>query len=136
MVAFDMPKPAAKQGDQVIATDTHIVMVPAPGGPVPTPTPMPFSGMLAGELSPDVLIENVPAAVKGSTANNLPPHVPIGGAFQNPPSNKATIQIGSAKVLINDKQAAHAGSTVMTCNDPVDAPNGKIIATSTVFIGE
>ena len=38
--------PAAKQGDRVQAMDTHIVMVPSPGGPVPTPTPgHPFSGI-------------------------------------------------------------------------------------------
>ena len=32
-----MGQPAAKQGDKVMATDTHIVMIPSPGGPVPTP---------------------------------------------------------------------------------------------------
>ena len=38
-----MGQPAAKQGDQVMATDTHIVMIPSPGGPVPTPLPHPLS---------------------------------------------------------------------------------------------
>ena len=32
-----MGQPAAKQGDQVLATDTHIVMVPAVPSPLPTP---------------------------------------------------------------------------------------------------
>ena len=36
-----MGQPAAKQGDQIVATDTHIVLVPSPGGPVPTPLPHP-----------------------------------------------------------------------------------------------
>jgi hypothetical protein len=30
-----MGQPGAKQGDKVIATDTHIIMIPTPGGPVP-----------------------------------------------------------------------------------------------------
>ena len=33
-----MGQPAAKQGDQIVATDTHIVIVP---GTPPTPTPLP-----------------------------------------------------------------------------------------------
>ena len=28
-----MGQPAAKQGDQVTAVDTHVVMVPSPSGP-------------------------------------------------------------------------------------------------------
>jgi uncharacterized Zn-binding protein involved in type VI secretion len=35
-----MPQPAARQNDPVTGTDTHILMVPSPGGPVPTPTPL------------------------------------------------------------------------------------------------
>jgi uncharacterized Zn-binding protein involved in type VI secretion len=128
-------KPAAKQGDKVVAVDTHIVMIPSPGGPVPTPMPMPFNGMLSGDLSQNVLIENMAAATKGSTATNGPAHIPTGGPFQNPPSNKATVQMGSSKVLINDKPAAHSGDTAMTCNDPADAPNGTVIAVGTVIVG-
>ncbi len=95
--------PAAKQGDKVMGQDTHIIMVPSPGGPVPTPTPMPFAGTITGGCSPNVLIQNMPAAVVGSTANNEP--------------------------------AARAGDTVNTCSDPAPAPNGKIVAVSTVMIG-
>src|SRR5262245_27537655 len=97
-------KPVAKQGDQVVGTDTHVIMIPSPGGPVPTPTPMPFNGILTGELSADVFVENMAAATKGSKATNTPPHVPTGGPFQKPPSNEGTIQVGSAIVLINDKE--------------------------------
>jgi uncharacterized Zn-binding protein involved in type VI secretion len=119
-----------------MGTDTHIIMMPSPGGPVPTPTPMPFSGLINGELSPDVIIENQPAAVRGSTADNMPPHIPAGGPFQKSPSNKATIQMGSMKVLINKKEAACAGNIANTCNDPVDMPVGQVIATGTVLIGD
>src|SRR5919199_3027809 len=130
-----MGQPAAKQGDHVVATDTHIVMIPSPGGPVPTPLPHPFSGQLDGSLSGDVNIEGKPAAVQGSTATNTPAHVPQGGPFQKPPSNRATIQLGSSKVFINGKPAARNGDKAMTCNDPADLPVGTVVAVSPVFIG-
>src|SRR3990172_6106372 len=93
-----MGQPAAKQGDQIVATDTHIVMVPAPPGPpVPTPLPHPFTGIINGGLSSDVKIMGMPAATVDSTADNTPPHIPTppGTTFQKPPANKATIKLGS-----------------------------------------
>ncbi|MDX1696492.1 MAG: PAAR domain-containing protein, partial [Ketobacteraceae bacterium] len=61
--------------------------------------------------------------------------IPQGGNFQSPPSDKATIQMGSATVFINGKQAARNGDTAMTCNDPADLPVGTVIAVGTVNIG-
>jgi len=130
-----MGQPAAKQGDQVVASDIHIVMIPSPGGPIPTPLPHPFAGQLDGELSSDVNIEGKAAAVQGSTATNTPSHIPQGGPFQVPPKDKATIQIGSSTVLINGKAAARASDTALTCNDPADLPAGTVVAASTVLIG-
>jgi uncharacterized Zn-binding protein involved in type VI secretion len=128
-------QPAAKQGDKVMATDTHIVMIPTPGGPVPTPLPHPFVGQLDGSLSSDVNIEGKAAAVQGSTATNTPSHIPQGGPFQKPPANKGTVQLGSSTVLINGKPAARNGDKALTCNDPADAPVGTVIAVGTVMIG-
>lgn len=130
-----MSQPAAKKGDQVIATDIHIVMIPSPGGPVPTPLPHPFTGQIDDGLSEDVNIDGQPAAVVGSKASNTPAHIPQGGNFQSPPSDKATIQMGSATVFINGKQAARNGDTALTCNDPADLPVGTVIAVGTVNIG-
>ncbi|MCB0186271.1 MAG: PAAR domain-containing protein [Caldilineaceae bacterium] len=130
-----MTKPAAKQNDQIVATDIHIIMIPSPGGPVPTPLPHPFTGVIDGELSSDVNIEGKPAATQGSTATNQPSHIPQGGPFQTPPSNSATIQTGSATVFINGKPAARMGDTATTCNDPSDLPVGTVVAAGTVFIG-
>lgn len=131
-----MGQPAAKQGDTIVATDIHIVMVPSPGGPVPTPTPHPFNGFLDSGLSSDVKIMGLPAAVVGSQASNTPPHLPIGGpSFQAPPSNKGEIILGSLTVLINGKGAARNGDTAKTCNDPTDLPVGTVIAVGTVLIG-
>ena len=118
-----------------MATDTHIVMIPSPGGPVPTPLPHPFAGVIDGSLSGDVFIEGKAAAVQGSTATNTPAHIPQGGPFQKPPSNRATIQTGSATVFINGKPAARNGDTALTCNDPADLPAGTVVAVGTVFIG-
>ncbi len=130
-----MGMPAAKMGDKVLAVDTHIIMVPTPGGPVPTPLPHPFDGTIMGGVSSNVMIMGMPAATVGSTATNLPPHIPEGGPFQKPPSNEGQIIMGSATVLINKKPAARNGDTALTCNDPVDLPVGKIIAVGTVMIG-
>jgi uncharacterized Zn-binding protein involved in type VI secretion len=133
-----MGQPAAKQGDKVMAVDIHILLVPTPGGPVATPTPHPFSGTLTGGLSTSVRIGGKAAAVVGSTATNTPPHIPVNSAapFQKPPANKGTVQMGSMTVKINGKPAARHGDAVMTCNDPVDQPVGKIVAPGgTVNIG-
>jgi uncharacterized Zn-binding protein involved in type VI secretion len=132
-----MGQPAAKMGDTIVATDTHIYMIPAAAGaPVPTPLPSPFNGMINGGCSTDVMIEGKPAAVVGSTAVNNPPHMPQGGPFQVPPTNQATIIAGSTTVMINGKPAARTGDTANTCNDPAGvAPIGKIVAAGTVNIG-
>ena len=130
-----MGQPGAKQGDQIIAVDTHIIMIPSPGGPVPTPLPHPFNGLINGNLSSNVNIMGMPAATQGSTADNMPPHIPQGGPFQKPPTNKGQIMTGSATVMINNKPAARTGDTAMTCNDPVDLPVGTVIAVGTVMIG-
>ncbi len=118
-----------------MATDTHIVMIPSPGGPVPTPLPHPFTGQIDNGLSGDVNIEGQPAATKDSTATNTPSHVPQGGPFQTPPGNKATVFMGSATVFINGKPAARNGDTALTCNDPADLPVGTVMAAGTVRIG-
>ena len=133
-----MGQPAAKQGDQIMAVDTHIVMVPAPPAPpVPTPLPHPFAGIINGSLSSDVNIMGMPAATVDSTADNTPAHIatPPGTSFQSPPSNKATIKMGSQTVKINGKAAARNGDMAETCNDPSDMPVGTVIAVGTVLIG-
>lgn len=131
-----MGQPAAKQGDRVVAADTHIFMIPAAAGaPVPTPLASPFSGILQIKLSPNVLIMGLPAATVGSQALNTPPHFPQGGPFQKPPTNIGEIIMGSPTVLINGKPAARAGDQARTCNDPVDLPIGTVVAAGTVLIG-
>jgi uncharacterized Zn-binding protein involved in type VI secretion len=130
-----MGQPAAKFGDVVEATDTHIVLVPTPGGPVPTPTPLPFVGKITNGCSTDVFVDGKPAAVLGSEAVNLPPHIPPSGSFADPPTNKATICVGSPTVAINGKPAARNADKAMTCNDPAPLPIGVITAIGTVLIG-
>jgi uncharacterized Zn-binding protein involved in type VI secretion len=130
-----MGQPAAKQGDRIMATDTHIVLIPAGSGTIPTPLPHPFTGIIDGSLSSDVKIMGKPAATVDSTATNTPAHVPQGGPFQKTPSNKGTIKMGSTTVKINGKMAARNGDMAMTCNDPADLPVGKVVAVGTVTIG-
>jgi uncharacterized Zn-binding protein involved in type VI secretion len=126
-----MPQPAARQNDPVTGSDVHILLVPSPGGPVPTPTPLPFTGQLMTSLSTDVLINGLPAAVQGSVAQNMPPHIaPPPATFSKPPTNQGTVVTGSPTVLVNGKPLARLGDPVLTCNDPVDAPVATIAAGS------
>ena len=132
-----MAQPAAKQGDQITGVDIHIVLVPAPPAPpIPTPLPHPFAGILNGNLSTDVFVMGLPAATLGSTATNTPPHFPTppGVSFTVPPTNQATITIGSTTVLINSKPAARAGDTAQSCGEP---PNmaATVVAAGTILIG-
>src|SRR5882724_3142120 len=110
-----MGKPIAKGGDQILGVDTHVIMIPSPGGPVPTPMPMPFSGMLQDDLSSTVFAANMGVAVVGSAANNLPPHIPAGGPFQSPPANKGTVASGSDTVFADNKAVARLGDPATCC---------------------
>ena len=132
-----MGQPAARANDRINAVDTHIVLVPAGPSLVPTPLPHPFTGIIDGGVVSTVSIGGQPAAVVGSTATNTPAHMPTppGVAFQVPPSNRATIQQGSATVKIGGKPAARMADGAVTCGDPADAPVGAVIAAGTVFIG-
>lgn len=128
-----MGQPAAKQGDQIAATDMHLIQPPGPTAPVLIPHP--FTGILDGGLSADVKIMGMPAATVNSTATNTPPHIPQGGSFVKPPSNRATVMLGSPTVRINGKMAARNGDVATTCNDPADLPAGSVVAAGTVMIG-
>jgi len=130
-----MGQPAAKQGDQIQATDIHLTLVPTPSGTATVPLPYVFNGIIDGGLSSNVKIQGRAAATVNSTATNTPSHIAQGIKFSTPPSNKSTIQRGSATVKINGKPAARSGDTALTCNDPTDLPVGTVIAVSTVMIG-
>ncbi len=128
-----MGQPAAKQGDKVVGTDMH--MIQPPGTAPPVLVPHPFSGALDGALSGNVKIMGKPAATVDSTATNSPSHVPQGGSFVSPPTNRATVKAGSSTVKIGGKKAARSGDTADTCNDPADSPVGTVTASGTVKIG-
>ncbi len=129
-----MGRAAAKQNDHIKATDIHIIQPPGPSSPVPVSHP--FMGTINGGLSSDVKIEGKAAATVNSTATNQPPHIPIGGTFVKPPTNQGRIIKGSLSVRINGQFAARDGDTALTCNDPVDAPVGSVVAVSKVSIGD
>ena len=113
-----MGKPAARFGDSIVnAADIHIVLIPSPGGPVPTPQPCPFNGKIQLNVSTNVRINGRPAALQGSVAQNMPPHVPQGGPFQVPPMNMGRVILASTSVRINGRGAARAGDFCETCHD-------------------
>ena len=131
-----MGAPAAKEGDKVLGTDTHIVLVPSGGGPVPTPLPHPFSGALDGGLVATVTVAGKAAATRDSTASNQPPHTPTppGTTFQAPPRDSATVMMASSTVLAGGKGVARSGDTARTCGDP-EAPVGQVVSGGTVLVG-
>ncbi|MFO0759860.1 MAG: PAAR domain-containing protein [Byssovorax sp.] len=131
-----MSEPVAKRGDRVVGIDTHIVQITSPGGPVPTPIPLPFSGPITDNLSSTVFIDNEPAVIVGSVAHNRPPHIPTGGPFQRSPSNRATVDAGSATVFAGNHALARNGDPATCCNDPSDAQTGHVmVGTGTSFSG-
>lgn len=129
-----MSKPAARKGDKVVAVDQHLIQPPGPVPPVMIPHV--FNGVLDKSLSANVKINNQPAATLGSIATNKPSHVPQGGSFVIPPTNMATVMMGSGTVLINNKPAARLGDTALSCNDVPAPPAAKIVVGSpNVLIG-
>lgn len=126
-------KPAAKQDDNIIANDTHIVVTPNGARVV---IPLPFVGVIDGALEPTVLIAGKPAAVHASTAMNTAVHIPVGGVFETPPSNRGSIVVGARTVLANHKLLARDGDAALTCNDPTDLVVGMVVATGTVLVGQ
>ena len=127
-----MGKPAAKQGDQITAKCTHTYTPPSPP---PVTQTFSFVGIISGNLSTDVHINGKPAAMVDSTATNDPPHVAPAGVFTPPPSNQATIKMGSGTVMINGKAAARDGDKADTCGDPPNLLAGTVVAAGTVNIG-
>jgi uncharacterized Zn-binding protein involved in type VI secretion len=127
-----MGQPAAKQGDRVTATDQHLVQPPTTSPP--SLVPHVFNGVITSQLSPSVRTEGRAAATVGSVASNTPPHIPMGGSFVVPPTNRGTITNGSATVRINGKPAARNTDSALTCADPPN-PGGRVIAISTVRMG-
>ncbi len=117
--------------------DNHLVLVPAGVTVVPTPLPHPFSGVLTGGLCATVTVGGAAAATAGSTAVNQPAHVPTppGASFVVPPTNTATVRVASATVTFGGQPAARAGDVATTCNDPVEAPVGTVVAAGTVLVG-
>lgn len=128
-----MPKPVAKKGDRITATDTHLVI--PPGGGPPVPTPLPYDGVLKKELCTTVFSEHQAVAVVGSISVMSPGHSAAPGTFANPPSNEGKVYIGAPTVFSEHKAIARDGDVALTCNDPTDLPVGKVVATGTVYSG-
>lgn len=131
-----MGQPAASATSLITGIDTHIVLIPSPGGPIPTPLPSPFQGPINAGLVATVTIAGQPAAVVGSGADNVPPHIPAGGPFQVPPANKGAVMQGSTSVKIGGQFAARNGDPCMTCDDLAPgAAKAQVVAAGTVTIG-
>ena len=121
---------AARDTDSVGGSDIHFVIIPTPSGEVPIPIPHAFSASINKAVSDNVKVNGLGAATMGSETQNQPTHIAKGSRFQKQPTNKGTVQMGSASVMINGQPAARLGDTVLTCADPSDMPNGTILSGS------
>ena len=123
-----MGKPAARMGDSIVnAGDIHIVLIPSPGGPVPTPQPCPFNGRIQLNVSLNVCINGRGAALLGSVAQNVPPHIPQGGPFQVPPTNLGRVIMASTG-LVYAADLPHPAREDDPTTAPMPYPASKVIA--------
>ncbi len=122
----------AREGDRVVGLDNHIVVV----SQVPVVVPSPFTGELSGKLSSTVFIDGKAVALVGSTADNKPQHIPVGGSFMNSPANKGTVSDGSSVMFVDGVAVARDGDPVECCNDPADQDTGHVmVGSGTVYAG-
>ncbi|KQN26646.1 hypothetical protein ASE86_11270 [Sphingomonas sp. Leaf33] len=121
-----MGQPAAKMNDLIVNPgDLHIVINAESGAPVTEP--LPFQGPIVQGVCPSVRIDGQFAAVVGSGATNVPPHIPIDGSFSVPPTNQGSIVMGSATVRFAGRAAARAGDPCETCHDvPPGGPQAPL----------
>ncbi len=124
-----MGLPTAQQNSQVVATDTHMVLVPTPGGPMPVPLPHAFVGAVQSATAATVRVAGQPAATLDSVAFNNPPHIPTppGVSFQTPPDDQGTVFMASVTVTAAGKGLARQSDTVRTCNFPAPLPVGTLV---------
>jgi uncharacterized Zn-binding protein involved in type VI secretion len=132
---------AAKKGDQIVANDTHTVMVPAGSGEAPVQTLHPFNGSIDRDLSSNVNIMGSPAATTDSLASDpnhrqLPPVPPNGTRFFIIPENKGQTTHGSPSVRINGRPAVRNGDAAKTCDEASSQPIGTVVvAVGSVLFG-
>ena len=113
----------AKQFDIIMGVDTHIILIPTPGGPVPTPLPHPFIGIVFDPITfvpivgSSVWANGLPRGQAGTKVKNAVPHIPMGGPFQKPPTNEGEIQMGSLTVIADWEPCSFCGLPTYTCQD-------------------
>jgi uncharacterized Zn-binding protein involved in type VI secretion len=128
-----MGQPAAREGDRVRATDTHLVQT----GSGTAPVPMTFEGPLLTELSRNVKINGRWAATVGSIAENTPKHLVRNSNLAEHPTDQGKVITGSSTVLVNGRRLARRGDKAETCNHPMPNRNGEIFEGSRdVSVGE
>ncbi len=130
-----MSSPVAKENDEVVGVDLHIVLVTVGGVQVPLMLPSTFRGPLSRDLASSVFVDNKAVALVGSGADNTPSHIPSGGQFQREPANEGTVAEGSDSVFANSRAVARSGDPVECCNDPSNRNSGNVIAGGSVFSG-
>lgn len=137
---------AAKHLDPVLGIDIHMVIVPP--SPAPVPLPHPFIGtvfdplgLLVSALITAVFGGGGPVFVNGRRIGNTGtdciaiPHFPTppGVSFHpiDRPDNEGTIVTGSKTVLMEGSSEGRFGSSVASCNFPINLPTSMIMPITT-----
>lgn len=126
-----MGGPAVVAGDKIMGMCAGH-QIPGPlGAPMPGP-PMPVSAPLTMGLATTVTIGGVPAAVRGSSGYNTPPHVGLHPSDPKmaPPTQEAQVVAGSSSVTFDGQAAAYSGCTVSACM----AASPQVVGTGTTVI--
>lgn len=136
--------PAAKVGDQVLGSCTHVYASTTPGPPVgnPVPTPvtlvLPFVGKIVS-FDPSVMIGGMPAVTAPAQVVNTAIHSPVGGGSIPGPAapvttNVATITEGSSNVLVGGKPLVRTGNKVQMPACGLTAPATVVGTAANVMV--
>jgi hypothetical protein len=112
-----MGQPAVVFNDRING-QCMLHQVPSPtGAPMPSPLPLPFSAPLTLGLAAGVTIGGRPMAVVRSSGYNTPPHPGLHATdpYIVPTLQEGRVVSGSATVLVEKKQAAYNGCSVIQC---------------------
>jgi len=79
-------KPAAKQGDRIVGIDTHVLMVPSPGGPVPTRAASISATRLCRQMTQSLVVSDPAATAQEKALLSMPFGIALGDVVKAMPA--------------------------------------------------
>lgn len=124
--------PASTKAGGTCLAAPDVCKVPTPGGPVPTPFPNTAMLSNASKVSSKVMIENKEVVLETS---EIPSSMgdqagSAGGVVSGTVGDKVVFKVGSSKVIVEGKGAAHLLAATAHNGSNANAPGGAQIAPS------